>query len=49
MATTTRQKLKADPHLAWILAELPDVKRWGASPGSSEDAPQPYVEVYGVE
>jgi hypothetical protein len=47
MAMTTNQKLAADPYLAWMLNELPDVKKWGANPESTEDEPRPYVEVYG--
>lgn len=38
MAMTTRQILEADPHMAYIIDEIPDVK-WGPGFGSTEEKP----------
>lgn len=41
---TTKQKLDADPYLAWSMDNMPEVVRWGATVNSTDARPVVRIE-----
>lgn len=44
MTQTTKQKLTADIHLAYMIGELPDPVKLSPGPEATEDYPQLHIE-----